>query len=193
MRRFSIILFSTFFSLNTWSQMPALSNHETVVRRPYDFMKVKEKAHPDTQVVLNNVFIGKVPVKWVNNSIGKKKMTVAMMGADIMYLTQAGDWEAYASFTPDQSLLQKYLAAKSKFTIVEKLYIKVGNEAFQSCPAASKTGEITSMSVEGEKVYVEAKMPGISVKKFRVTYINDSIMLICADDEDLTTFIIQLN
>lgn len=191
--RFFLICISSLFFVPIFAQKPAYSNHSSAVRKPHDFQKVKDRYHPDTAVVLENIFLGKLPVTWVNNSIGKKKMTAAMMGGDILYLNASGTWEAYASYIPDLSLLQKHLSQKSKFTLVEKLYIETGPEAYQSGPPKGKSGEISNPVQEGEKIYVDANLPGISEKRFRVTYVTDTLIIICSDDEKLTTFIVQVN
>lgn len=187
---FLAILISTTTSI--FAQEAARTNHKTLVRRPHDFAKVHDAYHPDTNVTNKSVFLGKMPVLWVNKGIAKKKMTCAMMGGDIIFLNVEGEWEAYASFTPDFELLKKHLEVKSKFTLVEKFTISYGTEGYQSEPTSGKMGEITNPTKEGDKVYVEAKIPGISGKRFRVTNVNDTQFMLCSDDDSLTSVLIQV-
>lgn len=187
---FSFILFA--LSLTSFAQVDASSNHKTLVRRPHDYAKVRDVYHPDTLYTKNAIFLGKMPVLWTNKGIAKKKMTCAMMGGDIIFFNLNGEWEAYASFTPDVSLMQKHLAAKTKFTLVEKYTIKYGNEGYQVQTPESKTGEFTKVYQEGDKVYLEGKISGNSTKKFRLCNVNDSQFLVTTDDKLFSSYLVQV-
>lgn len=187
---FSIFLFV--LALPSFAQVDASTNHKTLVRRPHDYVKVKDVYHPDTLYTKNAVFLGKMPVLWTNKGISKKKMTGAMMGGDIIFFNLKGEWEAYASFTPDITLMEAHLASKTKFVLVEKYTIKYGDEGYQVSVPESKTGEFTKVYQEGDKFYLEGKISGNSIKKFRLCNVNDTQFLISTDDDLFTSYLVQV-
>lgn len=170
----------------------AATVHESVVNSPHDFMKVRELYHPDSGVYRSGyLYLGELPVTWVNKSIGKKKMTAAMMGADVLYLNKAGNWEGWSTFTVDEGLLRAHLAEKSNFQVIDKLLIRTGPQAYES--VAQKTrAELTGVEAANGKVYVTGKIPGESARRFRVTYVNATRINLCTDDKELTTYLIQV-
>lgn len=164
---------------------------QNAVNSAHEFVKVREFYHPDSSLYERYFFLGELPVTWVNKSIGKKKMTAAMMGGDILYLNKAGNWEAWATFTIDEALVRAHLAEKSSFTVVEKLHIRTGPQAYESFGQNTRA-ELTGVETENGKVYISGKIPGEPAKRFRVTYANATRMSLCTDDKELVTYIIQV-
>lgn len=179
-----------FFCLTVRAQKAA-DVHESVVNSPHDHAKVKELYHPDSSVYKGYLFLGELPVTWVNKSIGKKKMTAAMMGGDVMYLNKAGNWEAWATYTVDEAVVKGHLAEKSSFQVIDKLIIRVGPQAYEAIAQKSRA-ELTGVESVDGKVYIIGKIPGESARRFRVTYANATRMNLCTDDKELTTYLIQV-
>lgn len=182
-----------FFGL-TALLLPALHlNAQTVVevRTVYESGKVAVWAEPQNLDGL--VYMGPVPVTWVNSSIAKPKMTCVMVGGNMLYQKQKGGYEAYSSYKIDLALIQKYLAEKDKFKVLEKITLEKGPQAFQA-EKQDSWAKFENARMQDEWVLIDGKIAGESVKTFLVTRANDyQWVLKTYEPERLVNYIIQVN
>ena len=161
------------------------------VRTPYEFKKVLE--WPEPQDLKGLIYMGKVPVTWENNSIAKPKATCVMMGGNVLYAKQKGGYDAYSSYKIDVALLQKQLAAKDKFRVLEKLTMEKGPQSFQA-EKQEAWAKFENPRVQDEWVLMDGKIPGESVKTFLVTRASDTQWVLKTyESEHIINYIIQVN
>lgn len=172
----------------------------TLALRAQTIVEVRTVHESDKVAVWNEpqdlnglVYMGPVPQTWVNSSIGKPKATCVMVGGNMLYRKKEGGYEAYSSHKIDLDLIQKYLAQKDKFKVIEKLTLEKGPQSAQ----AEKTdswAKFENPRRQDEWVLIDGKIPGESVKTFLVTRANDTQWVLKTyEPERLVNYIIQVN
>lgn len=161
------------------------------VRNTHDSRKVVVWNEP--QDVKDLIYMGQVPVTWDNNSIAKPKQTCVLVGGNVLYQKQNGSYVSYSSYKIDLALVQKILAQKDKFMVLEKHSIEKGPLNFKN-ELIGNHGKIFNARQQDEWVLVDGKIPGESIKTFIVTRANEyQWVLKTYQDEQLVNYIIQVN
>lgn len=161
------------------------------VRTVHEAGKVAVWAEP--QDLKGLIYMGPVPQTWVNSSIAKPKMTCVLVGGNMLYLKQKGGYEAYSSYRIDLGLIQKFLAEKEKFKVVEKLTIEKGPQGYVA-EKQDAWAKFENARQQDEWVLVDGKIPGESVKTFLVTRANEyQWVLKTYEPERIVNYIIQVN
>lgn len=161
------------------------------VRTVYESGKVAVWAEP--QDLKDLIYMGPVPITWVNSSIAKPKMTCVMVGGNMLYRKQKGGYEAYSSYRIDLALIQKYLAEKDKFKVLEKITLEKGPQSFQA-EKQDSWAKFENPRRQDEWVLIDGKIAGEPAKTFLVTRANDyQWVLKTYEPERLVNYIIQVN
>jgi hypothetical protein len=166
---------------------------ETVseVRTPHEHGKVA--VWNEKQDLSGFTFMGQLPVLWEDSSIGKPKMTCALMGGNMLYRKTDGVYEAYSNHVIDLTLIQKILAEKNKFKVLEKLSIEKGPQGYLTQKQDSWAVP-ENARVQGNRVLIDGKIPGEPVKSFVVTRANSTQWILKTYEEKrLINYIIQVN
>ena len=170
---------------------PLYAQTVSEVRTVHESGKVVEWAEPRDMSAY--IYMGPVPRTWDNSSIAKPKMTCVMVGGNILYLKQKGGYDAYSSYKIDPDLIQKQLAAKDKFKVLEKITIEKGPQGYKT-EKPDILAKFENPRKEGDWVLLDGKIPGESVKTFLVTRANDTQWVLKTyEQEHIVNYIIQVN
>ena len=181
---FSLLLAPIFLASHAQQAIPE-------VRTVHESGKVAEWAEPQDTKGL--IYMGPVPRTWENSSIAKPKMTCVLVGGNILYLKQKGGYDAYSSYKIDLALVQKILASKDKFKVLEKLSIEKGPQGYK-VEKQDAWAKFENARMQDEWVLIDGKIPGEAVKTFLVTRANDTQWVLKTYEQDhIVNYIIQVN
>lgn len=189
-------------SIKDW-ELVSISQVESEVRGLYKLGDVSAKAQGGTTLT------GMERIK--DRAFKKLKIQAAMMGANIVYMTQLnsagaqhGYWAskaaetslsgvAYSNSLPDKSGFDRLIFEKKKFEVREKI-ILYSNAKDASEISSKGTFELNDVAVDGKLFYVIGKLNRGKEIRYRVTrFDTDSFTIVYEDKNTLYNYIIAAN
>ncbi len=186
--------FKTVRSGADWENV-SISQIESEVKGLFKLDDVSSKAKGTT--ALSNVN------KVKDRAMKKLKIQAAMMGGNIVYLTQqdtkgnimGGEYQAsqatetnyagvaYTNKRPSFSEFQDLFERVKNYRLLSKEFL--GNNSTDMGTAKTKVNQVSLNSIEDEKgfIYVYANIPGEDSNKFRVSYFDEEVVVLMYEDK----------